>query len=52
MIFVWRMMQVMQIQVKLPMILQCVNKGTIDLSKNWSTGGRIRHVEETRTPPT
>ncbi len=26
MLFVWRMMQVMQLQAKLPMILQCNNK--------------------------
>ncbi len=45
MLFVWRMIQAMQLQVKLPMILQCNNKGTIDLSKNWSTGGRTRHVD-------
>ncbi len=45
MLFVWRMMQAMQLRVKLPMILQCDNKGTIDLSKNWSTGGRTRHVD-------
>ncbi len=27
------------------MILQCDNKGTNDLSKNWSTGGRTCHVD-------
>ncbi len=45
MLFVWQMMQAMQLQVKLPIILQCDNKGTMDLSKNWSTGGRTRHVD-------
>ncbi len=45
MLFVWQMMQAMQLRVKLPMILQCDNKGTINLSKNWSTGGRTRHVD-------
>ncbi len=44
MLFVWRLMAAMGLKVQLPMILQCDNKGTIDLSKNWSTGGRTRHV--------
>ncbi len=48
MLFVWRMMQAMQLQVKLHMILQCNNKGTIDLSKNWSTGGRSNLNEQKR----
>ncbi len=45
MLFVLQMMQSMQLKDKLPMILQCNKKGTIDLSKNWSTGGRTRHVD-------
>ncbi len=27
------------------MILECNNKGTINLSCNWSVGGRTRHVD-------
>ncbi len=34
MLFVWRLMTAMELKVKLPMILQCDNKGTINLSKN------------------
>ncbi len=45
MLFVWQMMQAMQLKVKLPMILQSNNKGTIYLSTNWSTGGRKQHVD-------
>ncbi len=39
------LMPAMQLRVKLPMILQCNNKGTIDLSKNWSMRGRTQHVD-------
>ncbi len=43
MLFVWRLMTAMKLKVKSPMILECDNKGTIDLSKNWSTGSRTHH---------
>ena len=33
------------LQVELPMILECDNKGAVDLANNWSTGGRTRHVD-------
>ena len=33
------------LKVKTPMILECDNKGAVDLSNNWSTGGRTRHVD-------
>ena len=33
------------LKVKLPMILECDNKGAVDLANNWSAGGRTRHVD-------
>ena len=27
------------------MILQCDNKGAVDLANNWSVGGRTRHMD-------
>ena len=33
------------LQVELPMILECDNKGAVDLANNWSSGGRTRHVD-------
>ena len=33
------------LKVKLPMILECDNKGAVDLANNWSSGGRTRHVD-------
>jgi len=35
----------MQLKVKLPMILEIDNKGTVDLANNWSVGGRTRHID-------
>ncbi len=35
----------MELKVKLPMILKCDNKGTLDLSCNWSVGGSTCHVD-------
>jgi len=45
MLFVYRLMRTLDMKVQLPMILECDNKGTIDLSRNWSVGGRTRHVD-------
>ena len=33
------------LQVELPMILECDNKGAVDLANNWTAGGRTRHVD-------
>ncbi len=45
MLFVYRLMRTMDLKINLPMILECDNKGTVDLSHNWSVGGRTRHVD-------
>ena len=33
------------LKVELPMILECDNKGAVDLANNWTAGGRTRHVD-------
>ena len=33
------------LQVELPMILEINNQGVVDLTTNWSAGGRTRHVD-------
>ncbi len=43
--FVYQSMQTMELKIKLPMILECNNKGTIDLSCNCSVGGRTCHID-------
>jgi hypothetical protein len=45
MMFVYHVLLGMELQVQLPMILFCDNKGTVDLANNWSVGGRTRHVD-------
>jgi hypothetical protein len=44
MLFTMRVLQSMELAVKLPMVLQCDNKGACDLANNWSAGGRTRHT--------
>jgi hypothetical protein len=44
MLYIMRVLQSLLLQVELPMLLQCDNKGAVDLANNWSTAGRTRHV--------
>jgi hypothetical protein len=44
MLFIMRILQSMELKVKLPMVIHCNNKGAVDLANNWSTSGRSRHV--------
>jgi len=45
MLFAMRILNAMQLKVKLPMYLYVDNKGAKELCNNWSVGGRTRHVE-------
>ncbi len=45
MLFNMRILESMGLKVKKPMILEIDNKGAVDLTHNWSVGGRTRHVE-------
>eukprot|EP00957_Ditylum_brightwellii_P184860 14079154-Ditylum_brightwellii.AAC.1 len=45
MTFAMRVLNAMQLQVKLPMTLYIDNTGAKDFANNWSIGGRMRHVE-------
>ena len=45
MLYVRYSLKSMGLKVKLPMILEMDNKGTVDLANNWSIGGSIRHVD-------
>ena len=40
-----RLLMELGLKIKLPMILQIDNSGTIDLANSWSAGGRTRHME-------
>jgi hypothetical protein len=45
MLFNMRIIESMGLKVRKPMILEIDNKGAVDLTHNWSVGGRTRHVE-------
>ena len=45
MIFQKNVLESSGLQVELPMILECDNKGCVDLANNWTAGGRTRHVD-------
>jgi hypothetical protein len=45
MMYAKRILESFGLFVKLPMILEIDNKGTVNLINNWSVGGRTRHVE-------
>ena len=45
MMFIMRILNSMELKVKLPMILYVDNKGAKDLCNNWTVGGRTRHIE-------
>jgi hypothetical protein len=41
----YRVITSVGLQVELPMILNIDNRGAVDLSNNWSVGGRTRHMD-------
>jgi hypothetical protein len=45
MLFTMRVVESMGLKVTKPMVLEVDNKGAVDLTHNWSVGGRTRHVE-------
>ena len=42
---VMRILNSMELKVKLPMKLEIDNKGAKDITHNWSVGGKLRYVE-------
>ena len=45
MLFVKRVLEIIVLKVKLPMILNIDNSSAVELANNWSTGGQTRHIE-------
>src|SRR5687767_14171305 len=45
MMYIMRLLNSMELKVKLPMILYVDNKGAKDLCNNWTVGGRTKHIE-------
>ncbi len=44
MLYVKRVLESLDLKVKLPMLLEVDNSGAVDLANNWSAGGRTRHM--------
>jgi hypothetical protein len=44
MLYTMRIFESMGLKVEKPMILEIDNKGAVDLTNNWSVGGRTRHI--------
>ena len=45
MLYVMKLLEVMGLTVQKPMIVECDNKGAVDLANNWSTNGRTKHMQ-------
>ena len=45
MMYLYRLLLSIRLQVELPMVLEMDNKGAVDLANNWSVGGRTRHMD-------
>ena len=45
MIFIWRLLLSLGLQVKLPMVLEVDNKGAVNFINRWSVSGQTRHIE-------
>ena len=45
MLYMYRLLTSIGLEVELPMLLEMDNKGAVYLANNWSVGGRTRHVD-------
>jgi hypothetical protein len=45
MLYVFRLLRKMSLMIKLPMVQECDNQGTVDLINNWSSSGRTQHID-------
>ena len=45
MFYIYCLLKSLELEVKLPMVLEMDNKGAVDLANNWSMGGRTHHVD-------
>mmetsp|Transcript_25862 Transcript_25862/g.36813 ORF Transcript_25862/g.36813 Transcript_25862/m.36813 type:complete len:91 (+) Transcript_25862:509-781(+) len=45
MLYVYWLLTEMSLKVQLPMILECDNKGAIDIANNWLSSGQTWHMD-------
>jgi hypothetical protein len=44
MLYVYRLLESLELEVELPMILKMDDSGAVDIANSWSVGGRMCHV--------
>ena len=45
MLYIYRLLGSLELEVELPMILEMDNSGAVDIANSWSVGGRMHHVD-------
>ena len=45
MLYIYRLLESLELEVKLPMVLEMDNSGAVDIANSWSVDGRMRHVD-------
>jgi hypothetical protein len=45
MLYVYRLLESLELEVELPMILEMDNSGAVDIANSWSVGGRTCHID-------
>ena len=45
MLHIMRLLESIGLKVKKPMMLECDNKGAIDICNNWTVNGRTKHID-------
>ena len=45
MLYVYRLLESLELEVEFPMILEMDNSGAVDIANSWSVGGRTRHID-------
>ena len=45
MLYIYRLLESLELEVELPMVLEMNNSGAVDIVKSWSVGGRTRHMD-------
>ncbi len=45
MLYVYHLLELLELNVELPMVLKMDNSGALDIANSWSVGGRTRHID-------
>ena len=45
MLYVYRLLESLELEVELPMVLEMDNSGAVDIPNSWSVDGRMCHVD-------